>query len=240
MTSANHERARARRSRTVVGMTAFICLSLLVLSSCLTAQDPLQFEYAPLFGMIYDADNEPVAGATVTVNGERRFESGVMGRVVIPNLVRGTHLLSVSKTGYEPVELEIDFLTRSHVLYVRMVSFDLLLADAETALSRGRFLEAERMLDRAARLDPANPRADYVRALLSYRRGDGGTAERVLLRLIESGHGLPYVNLLLADIREFLLDDPEGAAESLRGYLHDREDPEAEARYKTLGGDDAR
>lgn len=221
-------------------MAAFVFLSLLSLMSCLTAQDPLRFEYAPLFGMIYDADNAPVAGATVTVNGERGFESGVMGRVVIPDLVRGTHLLSVSKTGYEPVELEIDFLTRSHVLYVRMVSFDFLLAEAETALSRGRFLEAERMLDRAARLDPANPRADYVRALLAYRRGNGAPAERVLVRLIESGHKLPYVNLLLADVREFLLDDREGAANSLRRYLHDREDPEAEARLKTLGGNEAR
>ena len=146
----------------------------------------------------------------------------------------------MSKTGYEPVELEIDFLTRSHVLYVRMVSFDFLLAEAETALSRGRFLEAERMLDRAARLDPANPRADYVRALLAYRRGNGAPAERVLVRLIESGHKLPYVNLLLADVREFLLDDREGAANSLRRYLHDREDPEAEARLKTLGGNEAR
>jgi hypothetical protein len=58
--------------------------------------------------------------------------------------------------------------------------------------------------------------------------------------MIGTGHGLPHVHLLLADVREVLLDDREGAAESLRLYLHDREDPEADARLKSLGGNEAR
>lgn len=219
------------RAASAVGVMVLV---LVALTGCLTARDPITFQRAPLFGMIYDADNQPVADATVTVNGRRCFQSGAMGRVVIPNLARGTHMISVEKAGHELLELEIEFLTRTQVLYLRMVSFEHLLCDAEAAMSRGRLEEAAELLARAKALDPDDPRARYAGALLDYRRGEGEVAEDTLTRLIRDGHDRAFVHLLLADVSQYLLDDLDGAAESLTSYLDDRDDREAEARLRQL------
>lgn len=207
-----------------------------LLASCLTRSDPIVFDTAPLFGMIYDARNEPVSGALVTVNEKRSYRSGVMGRVVIPDLFRGAHGMRVEKQGYEPIDLEVEFLSRSHVLYVRMISYEYLLSAAESSVARGRFDEARVNLDRAAAISPTDPRTDYVGALLAYRRRDGKSAAGILKGMIDDGHGSAYVHLLLADVQEYLLEDIGSAASSLRRYLQARDDPEAEARLARLAG----
>lgn len=219
-----------------IRVTLLVACASTAAGGCLTASDPIDFGYAPLFGMIYDADNEPVAGARVTVNGERAFTSGVMGRVVIPELPRGIHSISVSKPGFETVETEVEFLTRTHVLYVRMVSFDHLLAQAEGDLAGGRFDLVEAHLSRATRLDRSDPRGRYLRALIAYRRGRGRESVEILRQLIGDGHGGAYVFLLLADAQEFLLNNEEAAAEALAEYLTFRDDPNAGERLERLRG----
>lgn len=220
--------------KSVCAFFGFLAMTMSLLTSCLTSSDPIVFDSAPLFGMIYDADNRPVSGARVTVGEEQTFESGVMGRVVIPDLPRGTHVIAVAKRGYEPVALTVEFFSRSHVLYVRMVSFESLLSQAESAMSRGRFDEATDYLDRAAAVSPGDPRAAYARALLAYLRRNGAVAGSILERMIDEGYGRAFVHVLLADVHQYLLKDDYAAAASLRRYLKARDDAAAEERLSRL------
>lgn len=227
-------RTHTRHPRVTRNLIGLVAVGTVVLSSCLTARDPLAFDYAPLFGMIYDAENEPVSAAVIIVNDVDRYQSGVMGRVVIPDLQRGTHRFTVTKDGYEPAHLEVEFASRSHVLYVRMVSFESLLSEAEGELQRGRFDRAMEYLDRASAVDPDDPRTIYLRALLAYRRRNAEEAVCHLQALVTDGTTTAFVHLLAADVHQYLLEDSEQAAASLREYLRMRADSDVERRLTQL------
>ena len=208
----------------------------LLLSSCKTVsnEDPLKFETAPLFGMIYDLDNKPCAGISLTLDGSSKSTSDIDGRFVLTALKPGSHTLAASGPEYETVELTFDFRNQIQVLYLKMVSFDQRLAQAQEALDQKKWPDARSLLERASAIHQANPVLVYLRAILDYQQGDAASAASRLESLTAGGTTIPYVYLFLADLYQYSLNKPQAAEKALAEYLKQTDDPDVRKRLDAL------
>jgi tetratricopeptide (TPR) repeat protein len=213
----------------------------LSLSSCVSFRERRlrEFDSAPLVGMVYDQDQKPCAAAQITVDGREGPRTDVNGRFLIDALTRGDHRVGVSKEGFEPLEVPVSFTDRTQVLYLRVVSFNQLLRQAEEALDRGRLQEADGLLRRAEALKAEDPVALYLRAVYCLKLEDTDQAVGLLQEILARDQRLPAVLLTLADIYQYRLKDAAQAAGYLREYLRAEEDPDIRARLSLLEGQSA-
>lgn len=216
--------------------TAAIVVTALVLASCATAsnQDPLHFDSAPLFGMIYDLDNRPCVGISLTLDGTQKATSDIDGRFVLLALKPGPHAVTASGTEYETVQLSFNFVNQTQVLYLKLVSFDQLLAQAQDALGQKKWREAEGLLNRAAAIHDTNAVLVYLRAILDYQQGNAASAASRLESLASGGTTIPYVYLFLADLYQYSLNKPQAAEKALADYLKQTDDPDVRKRLDAL------
>lgn len=221
--------------------TGFACFASALVAALLTvscasqkARDGLAFDAAPLFGMVYDEENQPCAGVRLSVDGSEGPLSDLRGRFVVPDLARGEHRLVARKDGYEDLAVSLVFLNRTDVLHLRMTSFDQLLGMAQEALRDARFSDAEASLLRAERLDPSDAVLRYLFALHAYKTGQFSAAVGHLAAIMSAGGKQPAVLLFLADIYEQNLGDRAKAIENLEAYLVLRGDPDVEQRLEVL------
>jgi tetratricopeptide (TPR) repeat protein len=214
---------------------------VLSLSSCISYRERRlrEFDSAPLVGMVYDQDQKPCAAAQLTVDGRDGPRTDVNGRFLIDALRRGDHRVRVSKEGFEPLEVPVSFTDRTQVLYLRVVSFNQLLRQAEEALDRGRLQQADGLLRRAEALKAEDPVGLYLRAVYHLKLEEVDQALGLLQRILARGQRLPAVLLSLADIYQYRLEDPAQAASCLREYLRTEEDPDIRARLARLEGQPA-
>lgn len=209
---------------------------LLALTACATTEkkDMFYFDQAPLMGMIYDEDSQPVPGAQVSVDGRKGPMADIRGRFVLPDLARGTHTITIAKNGFEELTSQIEFLNKSEALYLRMISFGQLLAKAETALNDRKWSDADGYLVRAEKLTPQDPVLLYLKAVRAYRTESYNDAESQLTKIINSGFAEPYVYLFRADVYEKGLNQPEKAIGDLTTFLNKRYDADVEKRLEDL------
>ena len=224
-----------KRLRLPVLLALTLTLSL---SSCVSYRERRlrEFNSSPLVGMVYDQEQKPCAAAQITVDGNAGPRTDINGRFVIDALTRGDHRIGVSKQGFEPLEVALSFVDRTQVLYLRVVSHGQLLRQAEEALGRGRFQEADGLLRRAEALDPEDPVGLYLRAVYFLRLEDIQQAIGLLQKILARGQRLPAVLLSLADIYQYRLQDAAQAANYLREYLRAEDDPDIRARLAELEG----
>ena len=210
--------------------------AVLLVASCATQKgaDPMAFDKAPLFGMIYDADNQPCAGVQLAVDGADGPMSDIRGRFVVPDLARGQHSMEARKDGFERLAVTVTFLNKTDVLHLQMTSFDQLLAMARAAFTDKRWGDGEGYLRRAENLNPTDSVLRYLFAVDAYRTGAFSTAVDYLDLITESDGQKPAVLLLLADIYEKGLADPRKAIANLEAYLKLRDDPEVQKRLDAL------
>jgi tetratricopeptide (TPR) repeat protein len=192
------------------------------------------FTEAALFGMVYDYDQKPCAGAQIIVDGRQGPRTDINGRFIIDALKKGTHQIRVLKTGYEPLEASVEFLNADQVLYLRIIGHDHLLRSAEQALQKKRLGETEELLERAAVIAPEDPVGLYLKSLLFVEREDFREAVRILQSILRLGHKEPVILLTLADIYQQHLADTKRAAASLREYLKLENDPDVRQRLEAL------
>jgi tetratricopeptide (TPR) repeat protein len=217
-----------------------LLLGSLLLAGCATGgSDARAFEKAPLFGMMYDEENQPCAGVKLAVDGavnekDTGLVTDIRGRFLLPDLTRGEHVLVATKEGYELLRLKIVFLNRSDVLFLRMVSLGQLLAKAEKSLEERKWDEAESLLARAEKLDAGDSVLCFLRAVKAYRTGEFAAAVDLLNGILDKGAKEPSLYLFLADIYQENLDDPRKAIEYLDAYLSRRPDSDAEKRVAAL------
>jgi tetratricopeptide (TPR) repeat protein len=214
-----------------------LIVAVALVASCATSNQA--YEKAPLFGMIYDEDNQPCVGVLLSLDGGAgKEESGPMtdirGRFVLPEVGRGQHVLVARKDGYEELSLKVTIMNRTDVLFLRMISFSQLLAGAEKAIEERKWDQAEAFLGRAGKLDSGDSVLLYLQAVKAYRTGSYAEAVGHLMNIVEKGTREPSVYLFLADIYEKKLDDKEKAVENLRAYLNVRADSETEKRLSDL------
>ncbi|WP_455381071.1 tetratricopeptide repeat protein [Salinispira pacifica] len=225
-------RGIARPISTVVMPAA----ALLLLVGCMSTQtkDPRGFDVAPLFGMIYGYDNQPVPGVEITVDGKAGPESDLMGRFVFPDLERGAHSIVATKQCYETISVPLKFLNQTQVLYLQMYSQSQLLDLAEKRIQAREWARARDLLSRAASVDPQDPACRFVRAILDFKTGRIDDAVSGLRSLLDSGVAEPAVYLFLADIYQDRLHEPAQAAALLEQYLERKGSAEIERRLRGL------
>jgi tetratricopeptide (TPR) repeat protein len=222
-----------KRLRLPVLLVLALALSL---SSCVSYRERRlrEFNSATLVGMVYDLDQKPCAAALIIVDGSEGPRTDINGRFVIDALRRGDHRIRVSKEGFEPLEVPVSFVDRTQVLYLRVVSFNQLLRQAEEALGRGKLQEADGLLRRAETLSSDEPVGLYLRAVYLLRLEDVEQAIGQLQKILARGQRLPAVLLSLADIYQYRLKDAAQAAAFLREYLRTEDDPDIRSRLAEL------
>jgi tetratricopeptide (TPR) repeat protein len=218
-------------------MSGVVALTLVLFaSSCVSWREKRLREFAssPLVGMVYDLDQKPCAGALITVDGQEGPRTDINGRFVIDALRRGEHLIGVSKQGYEPLQAALSFQDRTQVLYLRVTSLGQLLREAEEALDRRRFQEADDLLRRAEALNAEDPVGMYLRAVYFLKRENTEEAIGLLEKIRAQGQKAPAILLSLADIYQYRLQDLPRAVFYLRQFLDAEDNPEVRARLAEL------
>lgn len=215
--------------------TALLAL-LVTLGACATNRDANQAGLpAPLYGMVYDGGNQPVLGARVSVAGSPgEVTTDINGRFVLGSLEAGSYQIVVTAQGHETLSLAVDFVDPKQVLYVKLLSLEDLLDAVALDLEARRTAAARRSLERARAIDPGNVVGLYLEALTAYLAADAGGATARLNEIRSLGFPYPAVEILAADVAEYLSEDPAAAAAALRRALAIRWDPTLEARAAEL------
>jgi len=215
--------------------TIIVAAMAVLCSSCATGRDDYrEFDNAPLFGMIYDNDNQPCSGVAIAVDGNESSVSDINGRFIIADLTRGTHKITAVKDGYEALEISIEFLNKSQVLYLRNISFDQLLAKAEQALEREDVQAAEQLLQRARSIRASDPVLEFLTAVYYRRTSSYEEAIATLKSMLDLGYERPAVLLLLADIYEYDLGNLETAREFLVRLLKVQQNKSVQLRIDEI------
>lgn len=188
----------------------------------------------PLYGMVYDMDNQPVQNALVLRDGKEKAHTDVNGRFVLADLAFGVSSIELRKDGYESLAAVVEYFSPTQVLYVKMTSMNQLLSRAEASIAERRWEEAAALVERAKLVSPGNPAALYLEAVVRFRRGEPEAARDILEGLLGKEFNEPGIHLFLADILQYRLSDPAGAACRLRAFLRLRYDPEVERRLREL------
>lgn len=208
---------------------------VLSLLSCLTDKQKFgDFAEAPLYGMVYDYDNQPCPDALIVINGEDGPRTDINGRFVIGSLSRGTHAIQVVRDGYEELTVSFDFLNRNQVLYLKVISYNQLLREIEQALEKKRLGEVEELLARAEAIYSDEPVEMYLKALFFLEVEKVKEAVKILEDIIEEGFREPILYLTLADIFQYQLEDLKKASSYLEEYLKVQKDPQVRKRLEQL------
>jgi len=220
----------------------FVALCTLLVLSCKTTEDPTDFEVSSLPGMIYDGDNRPCERVSLLVvkvlEGEEKelytVQTDINGRFILPNLDRGDYRIIAGREGYETLETDISYTSRTEVLYLKMFSQDQLLVLAADSFDLGRFDKALAFLLRSEKIDDANPRHLYTHSVFLYDRGEYDKALESLKKISSSGFDFPWVDLLVGDIYQYHLEEPQKALEALKRFSTRIDDGDVKTRIKEL------
>jgi tetratricopeptide (TPR) repeat protein len=191
-------------------------------------------ETTPVFGMIYDTDNSPVAEADISVDGISVTRSDVNGRFALPSLSLGRYNVTAQKEDYESVGFDFEYSNPTQIIYMKMISVDQLISLVEDDLDHREWEKAIRLLDRVEAIRKDDPAALYLRAVIYFQKGAYDDSRSLLESFLAKGFHEPSVYIFLADILEKKLKDPKGAIRYLQAYLEQRFDPDLEARLKEL------
>ena len=209
-------------------ISASLCVCL---TSCATAE----LVQPVLNGMIYDADNEPVADAQIHITGQSQTVSDIYGHFRIENLRTGSeYVITCSKAGYESTTMKFTYTSISEVAYIRMCSAEQLLDLAEAEILKKRYDTAMSYLDRTDKADGSKVSSSYLRAVIAYQQKQYADALGHLQQLMNDGCREPVVYLFTADVYEYGLADKENAKKYLKLYLASSYDPDAAARLADL------
>jgi tetratricopeptide (TPR) repeat protein len=211
-------------------------LIIFILISCATTRKENLYEFteAPLFGMVYDYDNQPCADVQIIIDGKSGPKTDINGRFAIDSLERGKHTIVVRKEGYEEHSFSFEFLNKGQILYLRMISFNQLLREIEKAIENEKWAEGESLIERAENIKRNDPVEMYLKAIFLKKKGDIEGALNTLLEILNLGYKEPYVYLALGDIYQYVLKSPVEAVEFIEKYLTLRGDREVQKRLDEL------
>jgi hypothetical protein len=218
--------------------TALVCILAAVFAGACASTDRSEkggsSRLAALKGMVYDFENRPVSDAEIGVDGRPAARSDINGRFALEGMSFGRYEVDVAKEGYETASISVDYGDAAQIVYVKMYSAKELLSLSEREADKRNWAEATACLDRIDAVDARDPAARYLRAVVSFRRGEAPRARTILEALLADGYDEPYVQLFLADILQYQLADAGGAEGHLAAYLASKYDPDVERRLLQL------
>lgn len=213
----------------VIGLT-------LSFSSCLT-KDAATFNEngeAPLFGMVYDFNNQPCSGALIILDDEEGPQTDINGRFVIGYLPGGEHKVQVKKEGYEELTTIFKFSNKDQVLYLRIISFNQLLRKTEYALEKKRLKETGELLKRVEAINSDDPVAMYLKAIYLMECRKPEEAVTILNKILDKGYSEPVIYITLADIYQYRINDAKKALSNLEKHLQIQRSDKIEKRLEAL------
>ncbi len=184
--------------------------------------------------MVYNYDNQPCSGALVMIDENEGPRTDINGRFVIQSVSKGKHQITVTKDGYEKLDFSFEFLNKSQVLYLRMISFNQLLNEIEKSIENRNWKEGEKLIERAEKMKENDPVELYLKAILLKEKGDVEDSVDTLLNILDLGYNEPYVYLALADIYQYRLNNPAEAIKYIEEYLKLKRNSEVQERLIKL------
>jgi lipopolysaccharide biosynthesis regulator YciM len=184
--------------------------------------------------MIYDLDNKACSGVELVLDGKQKTTTDINGRFFLSDVKQGEHAIQASEADHETLDVSFRFENRTQVLYLKMVSFDQLLSQAQDALGRKKWEESETLLKRATAIHSTNVVMVYLQAILDYRQENYSQAASRLESLLSGGSTVTYVYLFLADLYQYNLGKPELAQKALSDYLRQSDNPDVRKRLDEM------
>ena len=144
-----------------------------------------------MYGMIYDANEEGVAAVNVKVDGRLKAVSDGQGRFILQFMFadirnRKELWIELEKEGYEKVKQEFYYEPMS-LLHIRLTSGEELLAEAEDAIERGEYENAERLLERLFEIEGYQDESFFLKAVIRYKEGREEEVKEVLEKIAVKG-----------------------------------------------------
>ena len=134
--------------------------------------------------------------------------------------------LTARNEGYETLSFSFQFLNKSQIFYIRMISFHQLLREIENAIENSSWEDVESLIERAEALKKDDPIQQYLKAIYLYEKGNPKDSIQILLDIIKKGYKEPIIYLTLSDIYQYRLNNIPEALKYLQGYLKLEKDRE--------------
>ena len=140
-----------------------------------------------MYGMIYDEKEEAVAAVNVIINGKLKAVSDGQGRFILQFYFadikdKKEHHIVLEKAGYEKFE-QVFYYEPMSLLHLNLESGEGLLKEAEDAIDRSEYKEAEAFLDRAFSIEESRDESLFLKAIIQYKEGKIGEAKEILERM---------------------------------------------------------
>lgn len=177
---------------------------LCILSACASTGSKAAATFT-LNGMVYDHSGTAVNGMEIKLGQSHAARSDYSGRFSFPGAKSGEYALAASLQGYESFSGMIRVSSPADILYLSVFSKSDLLRCAKDSMRDGEWSAAAAYADRALAVEPGDPRALFLKALVLSSRGnpsrDTGAASAILSEMLADGVEDPSVRALLEDIR---------------------------------------
>lgn len=192
--------------------TYILLLIITFISSCRSVDNgsSIQFDEAPLFGMIYDSESSPVVGAVVVIDDDKSFQTDINGRVLFSTVLQGEHFVVIKKEGFEEARIELNFSNRDQVLYSTLISLQNILDNLESSLQNCKLTEAKSFLDRASKINSDDIRFKYLKIVYLTKINELEEALKEIALLMESYPEDPYLILTHNKIAEKITEERTG------------------------------
>ncbi len=178
-----------------------VLILVLILYGCVsTGNDgPFQPAEAPLMGMIYDTENNPVTGAEVIMDGTNTALSDINGNVILYRVTKGEHSFIIRKKGFEAVYCTLNVSSSRQVLYTALTSMETILDKLEKALTLNKTGEAALLRTQAWKIDPDNAQYRYLNTVYLVQTGNYPDALQEIKTLLKIYPANP--SLLLTEVK---------------------------------------
>ncbi len=217
----------------------FILLTACLLS-CKSTDVKISGISNSLLGVVYDYKSNPIQGATLTFicDIDETFVLNVTtdidGKFFIPELDFGLYSVSVKAKGCAPSETVVDHFDIENVLILRVSSFDDLTALFKEGINNKDLEKAEKNRSLLEEIDNKDPYYRFLKSIYFIETEEYKKSEEMLLGLLSNTENYPYVNLLLADLYQYYLEDRNSAIKYLNRFLQQEYRENESIRVKEL------
>ncbi len=157
--------AQISSSLRAIGLVAV----LVVFVGCATERSA-GFFFEELHGIVRDDRGEPLAGVRIYIGPLHQAVSDSHGRFTFSQLPPGEHTVIARSPGHEDAVTNLQFMNRTQLIQITLVSLTELTEQALSALYLGYLERAGEVLRRMEYVDPTDARTVLVAEVLSTMR----------------------------------------------------------------------
>ncbi len=157
----------------LIWQVVVVFLVLVSCTSCATERSA-GFLLEELHGIVRDDQGAPLSGVRIYIGPLHRAVSDGHGRFSLSQLPPGQHTIIARMPGHEDAIATLQFMNRTQLVQITLVSLTELTEQAISALYQGYLQRAEDVLRRMEYVNPDDPRTVLVADVLSSMRQRSG------------------------------------------------------------------